>query len=115
MVAVKSRARRTKASCKRSQNWMSSYTRKGGVKVTGHCHTPRKASRKPRKQSRKDREDERLAAKIRGLQGKVRKASRKHSKRSCGSNKKMKRVRVASHKRGSRKVKGHFRCIKRSA
>jgi hypothetical protein len=92
--------------------------RKCSVKVTGHCHTPRKASRKASrkhiKQSRKDREDERLASKICGLQGKARKASRKPSKRSCGSTKKMKRVNVASHKRETRKIKGYFRCIKRS-
>ena len=38
-------SRATKASCTGKQQWMSAYTRADGVRVKGHCHSPRKASR----------------------------------------------------------------------
>ena len=66
-------SRQTKASCGKSQQWMSSYKRADGVRVKGHCHTPRKASRASSRKA--SRASSRKASRVSS-----RKASRKGSR-----------------------------------
>ncbi len=83
-------SRPTKASCKGKQQWMSSYTRADGVKVKGHCHSPRKASRKvsrsaSRKVSRKVSRKASRSASRKASRSASRKASRSASRKASRS------------------------------
>ena len=74
-------SRQTKASCGKSQQWMSSYKRADGVRVKGHCHTPRKASRaSSRKASRAASRASSRKASRKASRASSRKASRKGSR-----------------------------------
>jgi colicin import membrane protein len=79
-------SRPTKASCKGKQQWMSSYTRADGVKVKGHCHSPRKASRKvSRSASRKVSRKASRSASRKVSRKASRSASRKVSRKASRS------------------------------
>ncbi len=74
-------SRATKASCKGRQQWMSAYTRADGVRVKGHCHSPRKASRSAsRKASRSASRKASRSASRKASRSASRKASRKGSR-----------------------------------